>query len=240
MSDRAYGNKALIAYFSDASYTGGAEKYLCFLASNIDRDLFDPVLIVNRNPALDTLRLWMEKEQIPVYDVSLNLPYSIGGVARLIGFLRRLRPDLLHMNLPGPFGSQYSLVAPLARLAGVRHVVTTEHLAMVSSFTKGKILKSFGTHWVDRVITVSNDNRFHLINKHGIPDGKIRVVHIGIPDPGRQGPVDIRGELGLTQDTFLLALVGILNERKGHRTVFDAMVGLPGRIHLVVVGEGEM
>ncbi len=240
MSEQGRSTRHRIVYFSDAPYTGGGEKYLFLLASRIDRERFLPTAIINRNPALDPLRHWMEGAGITVHEVSLRLPYTLGGVGAFVALLRRLRPSLLHLNLPGPFDSQFSLVAPLARLAGVRRIVSTEHLPMVPTFTKAKILKRFGTRWINRVITVSEDNRGHLSRVHGVPANKIRVVHIGIPEPERGEGGDIRGELHLARDAVLLVIVGTLEERKGHDTVLDAIVRLPARVHLLVVGEGEL
>lgn len=229
-----------VAFFSDAPYTGGAEKYLALLAAHIDQERFAPVAILNRNPALDPLRRWMERAGVPVYDVSLRLPFTLHGAGACFTLLRRLRPALLHLNLPGPFDAQFSLVAPLARLAGVVRIVSTEHLAMVPSFPKARLLKRFGTRWIDRVITVSDDNRDHLSRIHGVPPEKIRVTHIGIPEPDRSESVDLRAELGLSPGTVLLVMVGSLEVRKGHDTAFKALARLPAGVHLAVIGVGEL
>jgi glycosyltransferase involved in cell wall biosynthesis len=101
------------------------------------------------------------------------------------------------------------------------------------------LLKAFGTLCVDRVITVSQDNVRYLTDVHAIPRRKIRVVHIGIPDSPAPA-ADVRGELGLPAETFIAAIVGSLEERKGHRTAFRAIARLPERAHLLVVGSGEM
>ncbi len=233
-------NHLIVAFFSDSIYTGGAEKYLYLLASNIDRELFQPVLIINKHIGLEPLKALMEGEGIDVYEVSLKLPSSPKGVPHMIRLLRELKPSILHINLPGPFDSQYSLVAPIARLAGVKHLVSTEHLPMVPSFPKGKMFKSFGTCWIDRVITVSEDNRTHLMQEHGIPQRKIKVIYNGLPDPAQVEPVDIRRELHLQDDTFLLVVVGALEDRKGHRMSFRVMNELPDQTHLLVIGVGEM
>ncbi|UCF05946.1 MAG: glycosyltransferase [bacterium] len=231
--------RPLIAYFSDAPYTGGAERYLWLLAYHLDQARFRAVLIVNRNPALAPLKSWMDGAGVPVHEVSLRLPFSLRGVPEFISVLRRLEPAILHMNLPGPFDAQFSLAAPLARCAGVRRIVTTEHLAMVPTFTKARLLKSFGTRWVDRVITVSEDNRTHLTDIHRVPRGKIRVVHNGIPDPGEVPPAGLREQLSLDPGVHVLIVVAALCERKGHPTLFEAMTQLPAHVHLVAVGEGE-
>ncbi len=232
--------RAVVAFFSDAPWTGGAERYLCMLASGLDRNLFSPAVIMNRNPALERFRRWMKDSGIPVHDVSLRLPFTFSGVGEFVRILRSVNPAILHMNLPGPYDSQYSLVAPIARYAGVRRIVSTEHLPMVDPFWKGSVLKRFGTLWIDRVVTVSDDNVGHLVMKHHVPRGKIETIHIGIPGPGRSRPAGVREQAGLAEGDILLVMVGSFEERKGHRIMFGALQELPDSIHLAVAGEGEM
>ena len=227
-----------IAYFSDARWIGGAEKYLFLTASNLHRNDFAPTVIVNRGPRLDALRRWCEGARIPVHEVALDLPRSLAGVREFMAVLRTVKAAVLHCNLPGPWDSQWSLIAPVARLAGVRHVVSTEHLPMVPSFAKGRLLKGFGTLWIDRVITVSEDNVGHLIHNHKVPRGRIRVIRIGIPEPRRGGTNVLRRELGLGTEDFLCVMIGSLEERKGHRTAFEALAVLPGHVKLIIAGTG--
>ena len=228
-----------IAYFSDAPWFGGAEKYLLLLSAGLNREEFRPELIMNRNPRLEAFAASMAGAGVPVHEASLDLPRSPAGISQFISLLRRVRPSILHCNLPGPWSSQFSLVAPLARLAGVRHVVTTEHLPMVPPFAKGRALRVFGSRWVDRVITVSDDNVRYLVRDHGVPREKIRVVRIGVPEPARGESAGIREKLGIAREDFLCVMIGSLEERKGHARVFDALAGLPGTVKLLVAGAGE-
>jgi glycosyltransferase involved in cell wall biosynthesis len=227
-----------IAYFSDAPWFGGAERYLRLLAAGLNRDEFLPELIMNRNPRLDAFAASMRSAGVPVREVSLDLPRSPIGISRFISLLRRLRPSILHCNLPGPWGSQYSLVAPLARLAGVRRVVTTEHLPMVPSFAKGKMLRGFASRWVDRVITVSENNVSYLVENHGVPREKVRVVRNGVPEPVRGRSAGIRETLGIPKEDFLCVMIGSLEERKGHARALDALAALPAGVKLIVAGAG--
>jgi glycosyltransferase involved in cell wall biosynthesis len=227
-----------IVYFSDAPWFGGAEKYLLLLASGLNRDEFSPELVMNRNPALASFASAMAGAGIPVHEVSLDLPRSPAGIPGFISLLRRLRPSILHCNLPGPWGAQYSLVAPLARLAGVRHVVTTEHLPMVPPFAKGRLLRGFGSRWVECVITVSENNVDYLVKGHAVPRRKIRVVRIGIPEPVRGASARVREGLGIPADDLLCAMIGSIEERKGHAAAFEAIAAIPDGVQLLVAGTG--
>ena len=233
------GKPIAVAYFSDAPWVGGAEKYLFLVASNLHRDDFEPTILLNRNPRLGQLKEWCAEARVPVREVSLRLPRSLAGVSEFMAMLRSIKPAILHCNLPGPWDSQWSLLAPIARLAGVRHVVSTEHLPMIPSFAKGMLLKGLGTLWIERVITVSEDNVGHLVRNHKVPRRKIRVVHIGIPEPRGGRPADVRNELGISREDFLCIMIGSLEERKGHRTAFEALAGLPAHVKLIIAGKGE-
>jgi glycosyltransferase involved in cell wall biosynthesis len=232
-------SRHLIAYFSDAPWFGGAENYLLLLAAGLNREEFCPELILNRNPRLAAFAASLAGAGIPMHEASLDMPRSPAGILHFISLLRRLRPSIIHCNLPGPWGSQYSLVAPLARLGGVRHVVTTEHLPMVPPFPKGRILRGFGSRWVERVITVSDDNVRYCMEYHGVPRDKIRVVRIGVPEPVRGESAGIREKLGISNKDFLCVMIGSLEARKGHARAFDAVAGLAPGVKLLVAGEGS-
>jgi len=227
-----------VALYTDASYAGGAERYLHLLAKGIARYGFGPFLVTAGGGGLDGLREEMRRDGFEVYRTAPGPIYGSSGILSSMRLFRSLRPAILHVNLPGPFDAAYGLVAPVARLAGVEHIVTTEHLPMVPSFAKARLLRKFSQRFIERTITVSRDNVDHLVRIHGVRPEKIRVVYNGIPDPAGSAKVDLRGELPLSGEVFLVAVVGSLEKRKGHGALFGAMGRLPDRVHLLVVGEG--
>ncbi len=238
MSTGVEGNGISVALFTDAPYEGGAERYLQLLARGIERHGFNPVLITAGGGGLERLRGEMRREGFDVFDAPfdpIRNPATAYSMMRLFG---AIEPSILHINLPGPFNAAYSLLAPIARLAGVGHIVTTEHLPMVPSFAKSRLLKGFSTKFVDAAITVSRDNVDHLMRQHGIPADKIRVVYNGIPDPRGTMKVDVRGEHDIPVDSILVAVIGSLERRKGQATLFGAMRRMPREVHLLVIGEG--
>ena len=227
-----------IALFTDAAYEGGAERYLHLLARGIGRHGFRPVLIAAGTGRLDRLKDGFRRDGFDVFESPYDLTRNPVGACSMIRLLREIRPAILHINLPGPFDASYGLVAPLARLAGVGRIVTTEHLPMVPPFAKSRLLRGFSMRFVDAVITVSRDNVDHLTRLHGVPADRIKLVYNGIPDPRGTRGADIRGELGIEPNAGLVAAVGSLERRKGQHTLLGAMRRLPGGVHLLLVGEG--
>jgi glycosyltransferase involved in cell wall biosynthesis len=231
-------NGICVALFTDAPYTGGAERYLHLLARGIEPYGFKPILVTAGSGRLDRLKGWMHRDGFEVFEAPFDPVRKPWDLYSTVQFFRKLGPKILHVNLPGPFDATYGLVAPLAKLAGIGHIVTTEHLPMVPSFAKARLLRGFSGRFIDRIITVSRDNIDHLVRNHRVSAARIRVVYNGIPDYGGGEVVDVRGELALPDETFLVAVVGSLEKRKGQGTLFGAMRRLPARIHLLVVGEG--
>ncbi|MFO7914283.1 MAG: glycosyltransferase family 4 protein [Candidatus Krumholzibacteriales bacterium] len=223
-----------VLLFSDADYTGGAEKYIYYLARYLPCRKH---VVIEGDPGPDRLKNWLDGIEIPFTVISSDS--AAERFRRLFALMRDIRPDILHINLPGPFDAHYSLIAPLAKAAGVNYVLTTEHLPMNSPFMKSRILKGFAARFIDCVITVSRDNRRHLIKKHKVPERKIRVIYNGIPDPLEEGS-SLRESPEDEKGIFRVALVGSLLPKKGQKEAVEAIGRLDERIHLYLAGEGSM
>lgn len=228
-----------IAFVSGAGYYGGAEKYIELLASALDREHYEPVLVTSGSRGLEPLRSALAGAGIPVEITEGNSLSSADGVRSLFRLIQRLRPDIVHMNMPGPFDCSYGLPASLARLAGVRRIVTTDHLPMIGSFTKSKVIRAIHMRNVSRFITVSEDNRSHMVDIHGVSAAKIRVVYNGIPDPGLIG-ITADGATASTGAPVNLLVAGALEERKGHMVALSALEKLPASFHLSIAGDGPL
>lgn len=230
----------LVVYYCDASYTGGAEKYLYYLAKFISSERFRTHVIFDQDSSADKFVSLLSDEGLPFTDLSETENNEKTKYSRLAGLFRKLKPDILHINLPGPFDAGYSLIAPLARIFRVKNIVSTEHLPMTSSFPKSRLLKGLGTRFINRVITVSYDNKMHIIRNHHIAESKIRVVYNGIPDPVNN--IDFspgssrRNKWG---KRFNLVIVGSLEERKGQADAVKLMKRLPDYVNLFIVGDGR-
>jgi glycosyltransferase involved in cell wall biosynthesis len=218
--------RIVIALISGSTYAGGAERYLELLAAGLDAERFDTVVVTGGAPGLAGFRA-------RIRDAGIRAE-AAPGAGRMLGLLRKIRPDIVHINMPGPFECSYGLPATLARLAGVRKIITTDHLPMVEPFARARVFRSVHLPHVSRFITVSEDNRRHMTGKHGVPADRIRVVYNGIPDPGHPAGRPAG------KDKVDLLIAGSLEERKGHSVLFRAMEELPGNVRLTVAGDGPL
>ncbi|UCH83860.1 MAG: glycosyltransferase family 4 protein [Candidatus Latescibacterota bacterium] len=240
-------SKIRICYTVDSLYAGGAERYVALLAGGLDRSEFDATVIAKNGPGLDAWCGQVGAAGTPVTRLRMDMPFRpFHAIGVYRSFLERT-PDIVHVNIPGPYDGQMGLLAPIARLAGARRIVVTEHLPRVERLWKRALVKKLAYRYVDRVITICQANAEPLINRQGVGSGVIDVVYNGIPasyghgrDKWRQAG---RGELELDEVTVGIVYVGSLISRKGIGTLIDALAGLPHRDavpwRLFGIGEGE-
>ena len=222
-----------IAYLSDARYEGGAERYLIRLAGNLDRNTWSPVLLLPASRNLDDLAGLAETRGI---EVRRHEPGGFAGTRSplaLGALIRGARADLVHLNLPSTYDLGCGLAAPVARAAGARAVVTTEHIADILPSRRRILAKQAGLSSIDRVIAISTMHGKLLVERHRVPERKIRVIYNGVEDPGLCSRH--------SSPTLGILCVGVIEHRKGQDLLVDSVETLLSRGHdvrLVLVGDG--
>jgi len=233
-----------ICYYSSASQYGGAEIYIETLITGCVNAGKKCVIILNRSNS--RLIDGLDRKKIPYFTVEMNevSPIMYIQISRI---LRKINPALLHINLPGPWNCH--LIATLGKLAGISSIVTTEHLPMFGPSIRHTPIKALDRLFIDQTITVSHENVQYLKNIHKIKSDEITVVHNGIDV--RQYVIDgdasviesLRKEYGVSDDEFVVGIVGRLTEQKGHKYAIQAMAALKNEkpnIKLLVFGDGEL
>lgn len=231
-----------VVYTVDAPFLGGAEHYVARLATGLDRLRFSPAVVMRSNDVDDSLLAWaaeLESSGIPVTRVRMRLPFRPGDAVPIYRALAAIEPDVVHVNMPGPYSAQMGLLAPLARLAGAR-VVVTEHLPMVPRLWKRDLVKRLAVGFVDAAVTMTRANAELMVNRQGFPRRRVRVVENGVRAAfgTREGDSNARADLGLEAGTVAFVFVGNLIEHKGLRRVIEALSSLATGWRLVVVGTG--
>ncbi len=230
-----------IALLSESKEFGGAEHYLLLLASGVAALGHEVTFLIPAGAS------WRSKaagggwglEECPAY-LSTWLPPR---QAWLWTALRRVRPDVLHINLPSTYAASFTAGALAARLAGCP-TVTTEHLSMIGRSRRRALFKNVFTRYVWRVIAVSEATRSCLESEHGVDAGKISVVLNGVDLKNLKflGREEARARLGIELEAAAVGCVGDLIPRKGHSYLIEAMAEVRRRfgrgVQLAVIGGG--
>ena len=176
--------------------------------------------------AVDTRTKWPRQ-----VGIDLSLP------ARLAQLFRSRHIDVVHTHNPQPliYG------APAGKLAGAT-TVHTRHGENPSPFLRRMLRRLSGT-LADAYVCVSEETADFARAEHDVAPEKIRVIRNGIDldrfDPARPLRDEVRRELGIPLDAWVVGTVGRVVQEKNHQLLVDAMAPLcAAGAHLVLVGDG--
>jgi glycosyltransferase involved in cell wall biosynthesis len=236
--------KKTIIFFTDSHNWGGAENYLISLASNIDRTIYNPVVVRPEGGDEEKFDQECGKNSIPVHSCTTSNEYPLLSFFRSLFFFFKHKPDLIHFNLSWPPFCRYPLLAAIILR---KMIVITEHLVPHNYKVQPyeKFYKKFIYSRIFQSITVCEENRTNLMNVFEIPEDKVRVIHNGIPVEQFQQISPSNGEPDITSfvdGKTVVTTIARLAEHKGHRYLIQAaqvLKHLP-QICFLIVGKGPL
>ena len=234
---------------------GGAQETVLLAAALADRSRFDPVVVTgpqtgSEGSLHEALRdRGVEVVLVPalVRQVSPRLDLSV--VSALTATFRRLGADVVHTN-----SSKAGIVGRVAaRRAGVPRVLHTVHgwpfhdhqPAAVAAVWK--TLERRTAHLADRLVVVADTDRVKGLAAGIGRAEQYATIRSGLeldlygPDPAVRAQV--RAELGLAPDTFVVGAVNRLSPQKDPRTLVLAVAQVlraDPQARLLLVGDGPL
>jgi glycosyltransferase involved in cell wall biosynthesis len=237
-----------ILYLTDTRQVGGAERYLVDLAEGMHQNGHEVALAAPQEemvefaareaPGIRVLRALGDAhhDAAGLTGRACTLAPQFGAMVRLI---RRVGPDLLHVNNGGWPGSDLLRLAPLAgRLAGVRRRLITVHSnPWPRSGPEQPVADALVWRNVDAVICPSRAVLDGLAQRRGMPGSLGRVMYYGVREPGGAAEAAaLRATLAAEDDL----LVGMVSARpvpeKGYGAFLEAMEAARPGTRGVLVG----
>lgn len=177
---------------------------------------------------------------VPVHAVGMHGNRDVRGLVRLVRIVRRGRFDCVHVHL---FRAQvHGRLA--ARLAGVPHVIATEH-SLGDDLLEGRPTGRPGLRTLYRAVELLGDRSIAVstttarrMQRWGVPPDRITVIPNGV-DAGRlafrpERRHRARAALGIPAGVRVVGAVGRLVDTKRVDVVIDALAALPGTWGLIV------
>lgn len=230
-----------IFFYTDSRELGGAENAMLMLLESLNRERWQPTLLLDSSAAAAALA-----ERAAALDVPVRLlepmPLGLAGGRRALGLARLLhreRPAIFHAHLSWPLAAKWGLAAAvLARVPAVAtmHLIPEMTLERSSRFQLRLLARG-----VDRYIAVSRAIAAELATRFGWPSEKIEVVYNSV-DLARfevTAPKTLRADLSGGGDMPLVLTPARLDEQKGHAVLLRAAVEVPGA-RFVLAGEGPL
>lgn len=235
---------------------GGGEYALYALLSNINRNLFEPVVFYGteneiikkmRSDGVELVQVKLHEKITSVFrdeiknDFATYLSYAYHVVVSIIciaRLLRKYRADILH-----PHDNLSKIIGGLAaKIAGIKVVVHCHDL--LGDRRIERILLHYQRIFMNRIIAVSEGvRRTFILNGKALR--KVVTIYNGIDLGKYSGAKDteLKGRLGISNDKVVVGIVAMFDVCKGHLYLFGALEHLPvkerDRFVCLVIGDGR-
>ncbi|EPF4823974.1 glycosyltransferase [Escherichia albertii] len=216
---------------------GGAEKQICLLADKLYLQN-NEVNIVVLNGDINVIPL---NKNIRIYNLHMkkNPLGLLSAVLRLVKIIDFLKPDIVHGHM-----FHANIVARLAKLFSCNKykLVCTAHSKNEGGHIRMLVYRL--TDFLCNITTnVSKEALDVFIKKKAFSKLKSIPIYNGIDtDIFRYDPLQrdkIRHSLNITNDDTLILSVGRLTDAKDYPNLLKALLELPEKYKLVIIGEGE-
>ncbi|TWT82759.1 Glycogen synthase [Planctomycetes bacterium CA13] len=162
-----------IVHISLGTNVGGMEKLLVEFARFADRSKFDLTFISLQEPGQVAAEI--ESLHWPVISLSKTPGLKLSVIAKLAKLLRTRKPTVVHTH--NAAGQAYGVTA--AKFARVPRVIHTRHGQCSTSTARQKMMYRSLSHWIERIVSVSNDGQ-QLTIRDGIAPEKAVTIHNGV------------------------------------------------------------
>ncbi len=210
--------KTKILYLDHAPYEGGAEVSLKELVKNLDKKLFEAVVVCPKNApyakelADARIRIIDFHYHWTAYKFIFPLLYD---VIRLIGIIRRESPQIIHTNtrVTNQLGGLINICCQAVRLSGCQAVFNHVRDRDPLPFWKLKLIGN-----ADLLIANSKKTKEFLVTG-GVSQDKIRLIYNGVDinkfDSERFNCVVSKEKLGISENQKVITAIGQIYPRKG-------------------------
>lgn len=246
----AYG-RLRVLLFANSVAIGGMEEHVKLLARLLDRTRFEVYAIC---PDWDAIRPFEQAMRDLADHVEVFTPDRRHGLLReLVEFWRMIRQlraweiDVMHMHSTTFSGQQLAFLA--AKLAGVRQIYVTEHLAPEKRLPLFKgLVRDLFSRLADGIVCVSEKNYIARASNIFTPPARSLVVNNGVdvedfePIPA-ETVAALRAKHDLPADAQVIGSVVRFEPEKGLNYLLDAFPQIRAacpRAHLLLVGDGSL
>lgn len=228
--------KIRILFFIPFMNGGGAERVIMTLLSHLDRQKYEPILVMMKR---EGRYLSMVPKNVEVIDLkSSQARYAIFKIVKVIN---EKKPDIVFSTLAylnlivamiRPFFSkEMTFIARESNTVSVRN--KREKYPRLFDWLYKKVYKNF-----DIIVTQAKYMRDDLLNNYGIDSEKMVIVYnpVDTTDIAKKSQEDSLVNL---PNKYNLLAVGKLGYQKGYDILFPIMTQLDDSYHLTILGEGS-
>lgn len=216
-----------VAFYCDSNEIGGAEISLANLLGSLEPRI--ETVVVGTD---DSVVEWLASQRPTTTSVVLPRIQSKLHLRAIIAHfkaIRRLRPDILQVNLNSPWASDWAILFGLLT-PGVR-VIAVEHLPQPIPRLAWRVVKRLTAPRLAAHVAVGERSAVEIASMSGVPRDSVRTIHNGVPDLKL-------ARLPRLSEGLVIGSLGRLEPQKGYDLLVRALPELPD-VTAVIVGEGR-
>ena len=228
--------KIKIAYIIPQLSGGGAERMVIDLATHLPASLYSVFVLILKDKVAPGWEEELIQANIQVVKFHKKIKLDIFCIWRLIRWLKRNRPDILHTHLFG--GDFYGRLA--GHWAGVPHIVGTEHNINWAEGRLKRWLKRLTAPWAEKIIAVSLTVLDYMKRYEGVVSSQAMVIYNGVPLE-KFAPSYFITEASWPRDIKKIAIGGLgrLEYQKNWPCLIRAATKLPNNVIINIAGVGQ-
>lgn len=190
---------------------GGMEMHVAELSQQLAGAGLEVLVLCARDTGLERE---LKSKHLPHATVKAGGYVRPGAFRQAVRLFREFQPDVVHVH----FSKDLWWIVPAMRGFGKIGLVFSKHIG--TQRPKRDLLHRYLYARVNFVIAISDVIRQNILATHPVPVGKVVLVHSGVDlqrfNPGAIDRDKIRRELGLSNRSIAIGIVGRLQKSKGY------------------------
>lgn len=220
-----------ILYLHAGAEMYGADKVLLELVKGLDKDEFEPhIILPNDGPLVEALRQVGAQVSVLDYPILRRKYFNPKGIADYIRsynfyakqialYARQHSIDMVHNNTAAVLEGIY--LKRKLKLPLIWHV----HEIIVKPKAISDFINMLMGRYADKIVTVSQAVANHIKQSPFIKDSQVEVIYNGV-DNAVYYPMDassIREKFDIAQDALVIGMIGRVNAIKGQNDFIEAV-----------------
>jgi glycogen synthase len=248
---QALDERTRVLLFTNSVAVGGMEEHVELLARHLDRERFEVFAVC---PDWEPTEPFSRSLGDAADHIALRTPDRRYGVRRMLletfrlaRQMREWRIQVIHMHSTSYRGQYYAFLA--ARLAGVRKIFVTEHLAPDHELPHGeRWRRDIFSRMISGIVCVSQKNYQARKTYLYTPPERTTVVNNGVdlddfPPIPAETLAQLRARYQLPNDAQIVGTAVRFEPEKGLNYLFDAMPQIKAacpNAYFLMVGDGSL
>jgi len=226
--------KIKIVYLLPRLFGGGAERLVVDLAIHLPQDQYAVTVVCLKSSSTPIWREELAAAGVELVQLNKKIKLDPTSVWRLAIWLKNNRPDILHTHLFG--GDFYGRLA--GRLAGVRHIISTEHNINFSEGYLKRQLKSWTAPLAEKVVAVSQTVLEYAQKYEGVDKEQGQIIYNGVPLDKFVDHKKVSDSVRGVSQPIVIGSLGRLSQQKNWPALIAAAQYLPDNLIINIAGIG--